>query len=829
MPPVPAELVSFGRPATEALARAIRDLEGDDPLAPVTVVVPSNLAGLTARRLLAADVGRGSSTRRGLVNVSFPTPYRLAAQLGGETMAMAGRLPLTSPVLHAAVRAALRRHDGSFAPVSRHVATELAVARTHGELSRASPASLDALRASPSARTRDLMAIIDDTRARLHHYHHEEELVAAAIQVVADDPAAAQGLGSLVVHLVDDLSPAMRQLLGMLVEQLPARLVVGLTGDHEADAGTMSVARSLATDMTGAVELDLVSPATRLIEAADPDEEVRAVVRHLAAQIDRGRPLDRMAVLYPVSDPYLRTVHDQLDAAGIIHNGPTGRRLVDSVVGRLAVRLLDQVVMATEDPSRLLRRQGVIDIISAAPIHDAQGRPLPATAFDLLSRRAGVIGGLDDWHDKLERHHTNLTDRLAAEEESGASTGRLAALTRERTDAMALQGFVAHLGARLSPEQVPTPWRERSAWMVQLLADLLPPEDGRSRWPDSEVSAAESVVEVIEGVAVLDQFDPGAGFAAFSRSVQSELESTGRRRGRFGQGVLVAPLGAAVGLDVDCVYLLGANEGILPPVRREDSLLPDDERRRAVDGELALRRARTVTDRRDFLATLAIGSDQVVLVHGAGDHRTGKERLPSRWLLEVAGALVHGDHQPLLSSDWPDELNHVHPLHRHLTKTRSFREGVDRAAAPASLLDHDLARLVAYRDSALPLEGHHLFDTDEVLRRGLGLARDRRSSAFTRFDGNLASVVRPASTLDGLLSATRLETWAACPMRYFLANELGLGEVERPEEIIELGALDRGNLVHVILEDFLAPVVAAPVVQRPSPSDRWDDDDRRRP
>ncbi|MDP6492841.1 MAG: hypothetical protein QGI28_05340, partial [Acidimicrobiales bacterium] len=50
---------AYGAPATVALADAIAAAKGDDLLAPVTVVVPSNLVGVSARRTLAAGSPAG--------------------------------------------------------------------------------------------------------------------------------------------------------------------------------------------------------------------------------------------------------------------------------------------------------------------------------------------------------------------------------------------------------------------------------------------------------------------------------------------------------------------------------------------------------------------------------------------------------------------------------------------------------------------------------------------------------------------------------------------------------------------------------------------------
>ena len=53
---------------------------------------------------------------------------------------------------------------------------------------------------------------------------------------------------------------------------------------------------------------------------------------------------------------------------------------------------------------------------------------------------------------------------------------------------------------------------------------------------------------------------------------------------------------------------------------------------------------------------------------------------------------------------------------------------------------------------------------------------------------------------------TALETWAACPYRYFLAHVLRLGALDTPEEIFSISALDRGTLGHEILERFIREI-----------------------
>ncbi|MFN8188049.1 MAG: PD-(D/E)XK nuclease family protein [Gaiellales bacterium] len=76
-----------------------------------------------------------------------------------------------------------------------------------------------------------------------------------------------------------------------------------------------------------------------------------------------------------------------------------------------------------------------------------------------------------------------------------------------------------------------------------------------------------------------------------------------------------------------------------------------------------------------------------------------------------------------------------------------------------------------------------------TLRRS---ARDRRGPR------------RPGRPHRPALAPTNLETYAACPHRYFLGNVLSLAPVEEPEAVQRIAANEKGSAVHAILERFLA-------------------------
>ena len=68
----------YGRPALEALRAAVAQIKGDDPMAPVTVLVPNNIAGIVARRFLAGGL---TDKGNGIAGIYFSTLPRLAEQI----------------------------------------------------------------------------------------------------------------------------------------------------------------------------------------------------------------------------------------------------------------------------------------------------------------------------------------------------------------------------------------------------------------------------------------------------------------------------------------------------------------------------------------------------------------------------------------------------------------------------------------------------------------------------------------------------------------------------------------------------------------------------
>ena len=236
-----------------------------------------------------------------------------------------------------------------------------------------------------------------------------------------------------------------------------------------------------------------------------------------------------------------------------------------------------------------------------------------------------------------------------------------------------------------------------------------------------------------------------------------------------------------------------------------------------MNGHLELRGDRTGDEHRHLLAVLA-GAERSLLLYPRGDLRRSVERMPSRWLLDVAEAregrrATSGD-LASTTGEW-------------FTEVPSFVAGMTECDFPGGEQEFDsVVMLQAHgnqANAATPgrvLKAAGRFGRPEVAR-AVELVLDRKSKDFTRFDGNLAGLavegVSWPHPADGetITSASRLEAWARCPHAYFVRYVLGVAALDDDRDSHAMSPLDYGNLVHQALQQWLDEVLANPEPQPP--------------
>lgn len=792
--------VTYGPAARAALREVLAMAKAGDPLAPVTVVVPSNYAGLSLRRWLAAD--GVDDQGRGLLNVRFLVLARVIELLGAPVLAASGRRPLASPFRIEAVRAAVEADPGPFARVPLAGATLVSLDAAFAELDSCSDEQRAALADGGGDLQRHVVKLHLEYGARVAGFYDEHDLAEAAARSVLERPSATSDLGVLILFLPGELTPGQRHFIDALARAAEVVAILGLTDDPNVDGPSLDA-------WSAARAAGVTAPrATRIVQVTDPEEEVREAARQIGALLLEGTALHRVAVLYRHADPYARIAAEQFDAAGIPWNGPAPRTLGQTLAGRTLLGFLRL-------HERRFEREAVTDWLNAAPILDAAGgRPVPSHRWEEITRVAGVVRAAEQWRDRLGRYRRSLEaerdelERGGDEDEDRA--WRTRRVERELAETERLLAFVEELLGRASA--APTadaPWSAFAAWARDALDRYLGGEARTGGWPEAEVDAYRAIVEQLESLAAMDELGQ-ADAARVREAVERLLERPAGRRGQFGRGVFVGRLSDAAGLDFDAVFVLGNTEGAMPPTQREDPLLPEELRRRA---GLEGRAARVRRERRDYLAALAAAPERVLLFPRA-ELRGQRARLPSHWLLESASALA-GERvfasqlESLRGRPWFQEV-------------ASFEAALAGGGEPAGPQEYDLRSLRRHRAAGLDVAAHYLAAAEPALANGWATQRARRSAGWTRWDGRLPGAgARSPLAAGRALSPTALQSWAECPFRFFLGHLLRVAEPEEPEETLVISALEKGSLIHSALDRFFQAVAA-----RTSPGQAWSVDER---
>jgi RecB family exonuclease len=785
----------YGPRPRETLRDIVAAAKSADPMTPVTVAVPSNYAGLSLRRWLAAE-GLGAAGARGVANIRFLVLPRIIELLGAPRLAALGRRPLASTLRIEALRTTLEGDPGPFGTAPLDSRTLANLDTTFEILRLCTDAQLDSVTTS-GALPRHIVGLYRDYRSRVRDFYDEGDLAAAAADAVRADPAIASELGTVVSFLPGELSGFERRFIDALAEATDVAVVLGATGDPSVDEVAQQAWSPLADGEAASPPI-----ATRIVQATDPEEEVREAVRHIAARLLEGTSLPRMAILYRHANPYARIAGEQLEAAKLPWNGPALLSLGQTVAGRTLLGFLGL-------PAQRFRREAVAGWLNSAPVLNvAGGEPAPSHRWEEIARRAGVVRGEEQWLRRLDRFVVARRAELAELQRDGDDEERQAwragRLEREIAEAGRLRRFVEELAARAhSAPAGNAPWSAFAGWALEALDRYLGGHSRTATWPQAEVEAYEAVAGELQALGGLDEFgDTDAG--RFLEAVERALEAPAGRTGHFGNGVFVGRLADVTGLDFDTVFVLGNTEGAMSPAGREDPLLPEEVRRRAgIEGRAARLRA----ERRDYLAALAAAPERVLLFPRA-DVRGQRAQLPGRWLLESASALA-GERvfasrvEELRDASW-------------FAAVASFEAALrsDDATA-ASEQEYDLRSLLQRRATGRDAATHYLVAHEPHLARGWALQTARRTAAFTRWDGNVAGVTAP-----GALSPTALQNWAECPFRFFMAQVLRVSEQEETEDVLVISPLERGSLIHRILERFFT--LASP---RTAPEERWSDEE----
>lgn len=748
--------------ALESLAASRRQ----DPLAPVTVIVPSHAAGLQLRRRLAALTP--------FAGVRFETLPRIAELLAAGHLAGSGRSPLARPIGDYLAELVARESRGVLAQVGELPGYARALRRKFRRLRRGGIRASDEVRENDfGEQFAEVVRLYDRFREESARFYDDEDLLDEAAAVVSEGRWRPDEFGQVFV-----VPPGAES------------------------AGAAALLAAFREHARGYTELEepACDPARWFVLAPDPASEARETVREVLSALDAGVRIDEIAVFHGADGAYRRLLREEFAAAEVPAVPLPGIPLIETRAGRavLALALL---------PQDSFSRTSVIEFLSMAPLRgslpaaDGPVAALPA-AWDRISRQAGITKGADRWSRGLEAFMRDM-ETSSAHWQAEGNESRAEAETYLLEQAADLRNFIDGMIAGLEQLTDPLPAAEFISKFSAMVEEYL----------DPTAEALEDVLSEIAQLGTVGAVGGSFSLAAFTEALRANLEAACLRPRSLGSGIVVSDYRSAAGLRFERVILCGAYEGSLPAGPGSDPLVDDNtwaELRKdhpyIEDVELRVKRNQEAAAR----AVQAAGNRTVIWT--APRHEPGgtREYYPSPQMRLEASMRDLG----IMTAS-------------HLRAHPSADGWLRRGRSPISVAlsgpvvtpeEAGYRWAIGLRRAGDWLEpGHRLWTAVSMLRA-------RRSPRFTAWDGNLGELSDPSwLELRRSVSPTSLENYGVCGYRYFAKSLLGLYPVDEPEERDMMDAASRGSLIHKILERFFADRQNE---GRPQPYEAWNADDR---
>ena len=802
-------------------------LRAIDPLAPLVVLVPNVLCGLSLRRELART---GTSH----ANVRFRTVTDYARELAEPVLAERAwrMLPdvMRGPLMKRAVELAgtlryFRRtaHRPGFHRAMWATIHELRAAGLTPKSEEAKIQRSKELKSETADKLHDIFAIWRALDVMMQSHKFADRATVIEWLCITPLDLSVHG-GKLVVYGLDDLTAMERQFVSSLMRErdvlayLPFRasdayiwteplyqwyLELGFEAELLETDERITVENALMRLQSGIFEeipssfilhpSSVRDDSVLVISAPGRDSEVEELMREVVhSPISLASGNESCAILMRESRDYLPLIREECSRAGITGYIHECRKLVDSPAGRALhalVKLLDGE----------FRRSDVMEFLLNAPLRRPDYFPaelpeVPVAEWNHFSMQAMIVAGATAWREHLQRLHTQLTKELERRE---SELDDPASPIRQQLVSLAVfQQYMNRLITEVANTCAAKSWKELTERASALFAELV--GDGEE---------AKLIRTELRRAELLDALGLKPDVAEFSSFIESILSQLLDREGKFEvHEPAVANISDTLGVLFDEVLLCGLVEKEFPRNTPPDPLLLDDERFElqgtfnalGLDIHIPLRSRRRHRERFLFRTALNSARRRVVLSYPRLNPVDGREWLPSTFMLRAIEAATGAD------SDYESLETFVRtsPQARYVSLNRLQGQNVERSVTP---FQYDLARLGRALQSGAADEVADLFCSDEPFKRGLKAERARyRTREFTRYDGLIESAELRTRLREFLtsLSASKMQMYAACSFQYFIHHLLKLESPSEPAWTQPIASRARGTLMREILEQF---------------------------
>ncbi len=541
----------------------------------------------------------------------------------------------------------------------------------------------------------------------------------------------------------------------------------------------------------------------RLIEARDRRGEVEAIAADIKrAHVRENVPLRDICVTFANAGAYDSLVREVFPRMGLQFNLARGFPLDRSPLVAVVLKLLE--IVQSDYQRERVTEFFCSPYVSFHCSAETRTRPLSSVSLDRVARGAGVIRGRVDWIDQLKQRADALR-KESAEIEAGIFDPERDADAARRIDSLKQEldetRFLAHGMSEVFEELSALEQKRTLKEFVTLLRRLMRRFNiaagvaarEPSALPPIELEKAFKALakfeRVLDAVEQVDGQESAAkhDLAGFTALLQDAVAAEEYQVQTYPDaGVQVTGLLDLRGMAFRRLYVGGMLNGDFPSRQSRSIFFSEAE---AESLGLHDRKRHDAEQRYEFVSLLCSGRERVTFSYPAIE--SGNPTVRSPFIDDLLSFLPENSITPVVAGS--EEAFSIDRLYRRIGE-ELCESGKDGLLAGAS----GVAELV--------LADSPLGDAARRIRRGLVIQRERESRALP---SPYSGMLRDARALKALalafggghkFSITQLETYAACPFRFFCSHALQLEELAEPEE--EVTPLSRGGVIHEMLRCF---------------------------
>ncbi len=737
----------------------------------VYVLASSNLAAFQTRRLLADSMGA-------LFNVDFLTFADLASEVEALTV------PESAPPIPPRADELILRHiissEGGLDYFDDISGSEGFFRFILGTLTDLAESGLDAEGARTILSSREGGGLPLRVRSVLSLYGRYREAVRAGggdfherFRRAASSGGEIKFEGPLLVYGFYDFNQMQIRLLESLSSKNEVELMVigGQGRIYSFASDTVSrlekagfVNSGRAGD--GAAEDAGGDQNIIFLRTADEEEEAREIVRMILEAAGDGTPFWKMAVIYPSKEQF-GPLTEALEEGGIPFYSGAGQPMERKRIVRSANLLID--FLASD-----IRRKDLVEFILTAPLKLCPETGMTPGLLRLWVRKSAEaqMTGERGWL----QENTELIERLGGR---GDSEGVICAQM-----AAGLLGSIERASGDL---QDIGSWKEGTGKVAELFTEVFEAGEG-----------LRDLLEAVSPLRSLDSLNLPLSSALFRSMLRNAVREAVPLRGGFERdGLNLMTLEMARGLRFERIFMPGLTDDSIPGRIGQDPFLRDSERdrlNRIFGGGIFLQNKLGRLEELELVFTLITRSASRQIVCGTPmfSASTGKKKIRS-YLVELA-------EQRLEMADRPAESGTGASGADSFQTRKVLRDEIPSLLVSAGEFDYFQAFRARETGKGFPPPG-------PFFSRAVRTLRNRyQAEKFTPWDGVFATR-ESRNRIKGILkrrgysfSATSMERYSRCPFAFLCGNLLGVESLKEPEKILRITPLQRGSIVHRVLE-----------------------------